>query len=826
MKPVAHQADKSPDVHPTDGRVRTRWRFSPRMHYLLFIGFTIVTAVPITVLAYWSNRTSFQIELESVRERHLLVAQNLTSTMSRYVRDLKAVFALSFDRGVLAAGIPGLPNLLSSLDVVHVCIVGPDGALEAVLRGLPGRTGPPLTPKLLGELAAVAAKGKSGEPVLSNLYQDSEGLPVLYAVVALPRNRLGIGIVRTNYLVALQKTVAFGQQGHAVITDAKGQVIAHPLSDWVAASRDISGVNVVAAMIRGESGVDQFYSPAFRATMIAGYAVVPESGWGVMVPQPIEELQRRAREVNRMAFIIAIGSFFAAALLSWLIALYLSRPVRQVAATARAVLDGNEEDSVPPFGAGVPSEIRQLGLAFNTMLDSLRRKAAETARALRQAEISNRAKTQFLANMSHEIRTPLNGVVGMTELLRLSDLSPAQQRYVEQATQASQTLLRLIDDILDLSKIEAGKLTLEKAPFYLPALLQDVCTLFAAQAASKGIALAMVLPEPLRMTVIGDQHRLLQILTNLVGNALKFTDRGHIEIRASLAEPAAGAADTAMMVRFEVADTGIGVPFDKQETIFDTFAQADSSMTRRHSGSGLGLSIARQLARMMGGDIGVSSIPGDGALFWFTVALERPPAAMAPAPNKLAAAPVELQPEPPAPATPAAATPATANEPGPRPRIVTSAAGRDFQARLREAGRTELKLLLVEDNTANLRVTQALLETLGCTVVAARNGVEAVAAYRAQPFDLVLMDCQMPEMDGYEATRTIRQIEAWGDKRTPIVALTAHAMEGSREASLESGMDDQLTKPLTLAALTAKLLEWLGTADPSRSRRVDAEANN
>ena len=248
-------------------------------------------------------------------------------------------------------------------------------------------------------------------------------------------------------------------------------------------------------------------------------------------------------------------------------------------------------------------------------------------------------------------------------------------------------------------------------------------------------------------------------------------------------------------LRFEVADTGIGIPAGKQETIFTAFDQADNSTTRRHGGIGLGLSIARNLVRMMGGEMGVDSVAGAGATVWFTVPLRR----QAGASIALPAAPAPAR----TPAEGAAGAPA-----------FSSPTGRAFQAALSDAGRSDVAILLVEDNAANMRVTRALLETLGCHVTPARNGLEAVALYRENRFDLVLMDCQMPEMDGYEATRAIRQIEGFQQRRTPIVALTAHAMEGSRETSLESGMDDQITKPLTMATLTGKLLEWLAAAEP------------
>ena len=571
--------------------------------------------------------------------------------------------------------------------------------------------------------------------------------------------------MRTRYLVSLQQAIAFGDHGHAVITDAKGQVIAHPLKDWVAASRDISGVNVVAAMIKGETGVDQFYSPAFKDDMIAGYAVVPETGWGVMVPQPISELRRRANTVNQMATIIAAVAFVSAALLSWLIALYLARPVREVATTAEAVLGGNDKVSVPEFRGAVPREIRRLGLAFNTMLDDLRRRAAETLQAPRQAEQSNAAKTQFLANMSHEIRTPLNGVVGMIELMNLTDLTPAQQGYAEQATQSSQALLRLIDDILDLSRIEAGRLALEEAPFHLPTLVQDLRVLFADQARAKGLTLNVSVPDDLNVVLIVDKHRLLQVLANLTGNALKFTQHGSIAITVADIVP----NGSGMRLRFEVADTGIGIPAEQHEAIFEAFSQADASMTRRYGGTGLGLSIARQLCHMMGGEIGVNSEVGQGSTFWFTVEMEvgqpiAPPVAR------------PVPPPPPSPAVrPAPASPGAA--PATAPGSAMSAVAVEFQAALKAAGRDRVHLLLVEDNAANMRVTRALLEILGCDVTPATNGMEAVEAYRNNAFDLVLMDCQMPEMDGYEATRTIRQLESVQGRSTPIVALTAKLTE-------------------------------------------------
>lgn len=803
MSAGASTASPTPQAQPNSEaapktRSKRRLGFSLRLHHLLFVAFTLIAGVPITVLALWESNTSFQNELDSVRERHLLVARNLTTTMSRYVRDVESVLELTFDNTFLTTPMPGLVHLLTSLNVVHVCIIGANGQVQAILPGLPTRDSGLSLPLLLNELRTLASNAH-GRIVFSRLYHDPSGAPVFYVVKSLSDGRLGVGVLSTAYLVTLQQAIAFGDRGHAVLVDSRGQVIAHPFKDWIAASKDISGVSVVAAMMRGETGVGQFYSPAFNGNMIAGYAVVPETGWGVMVPQPIAELKRRAEQVNEMAMVIAVVSFASAALLSWLLALYLARPVRSVASTAEEVLAGSDVAEAPEFRGLVPQEIRRLGAAFNTMLEGLRRRASETQVALRQAETSNAAKSQFLANMSHEIRTPLNGIVGMVELMQLTDMSPAQRRYVETASQSSQSLLRLIDDILDLSKIEVGRLELEYEPFHVPTLVHDARVLFADQARAKGLSLVTNVPDSANLMVVGDAHRLLQILTNLLSNAVKFTAEGGVTLMCSVDHDTASST----RLRFQVSDTGIGIPPGKQDSIFEAFTQGDNSMTRRYGGTGLGLSIARQLVHMMDGSIGVESTVNTGSSFWFTVTLKKSEV-VRPAP---VIQPVRPLPKPRNDAQPTFFSPAS----------------KDFQAALRKAGRKDVSILLVDDNPANMRVTQALLETLGCIVITARNGLEAVDAYREKEFDLVLMDCQMPEMDGYEATRAIRQIEGFQHRRTPIVALTAHAMEGSREASLSSGMDDQITKPLTMAMLVGKLLEWLVRAPAATEGVVSAD---
>jgi signal transduction histidine kinase/CheY-like chemotaxis protein len=774
------------------------------MRSLLFIAFFVVTALPLLTVALWDEHASLDNEIASVRERHLLVARNLTNAAARYATDLKAAFSVSFDGDMINAKVDGIEELLRSFGILNLFVLAQNGQILSSLPGLSDRR-PLMEPAQVASWWALAA-APGPQPKLTNLEHDAAGEPVFYMVKELPGQHLGVAMVSTDYLVSLQRQIAFGDRGHAVIIDAVGRVIAHPIRDWVIASKDISGVNAVQAMIRGETGVAQFFSPAFNADMIAGYTAVPNVGWGVMVVQPISELRRRAGQVSEIALIVAAVSFVISALLSWLLAGYLARPVRQVARTAEAVLAGNQEVSVPRFGRLVPLEIRRLGEAFNSMLADLRRENAETLAALGQAELSNAAKSQFLANMSHEIRTPLNAVIGTVEVLRMTQLNESQLEYLDLAMQSGQSLLHLVDDILDLSKIDAGKLDLERAPFHLPSLVQDVRTMFTDPARAKGLTLTATVPDQLNVMLVGDAHRLRQILSNLLSNAVKFTASGGISVAVACEEDMA----RSMRLRFEVTDTGIGMDEATQRVIFDAFTQADASTTRRYGGTGLGLSIARRLCLAMGGEISVQSRPGAGATFRFTVVMDKqvegqlPRASAAPGTGVVAAGGVASA------LTHAAEAPVW--QPAPAGAEFVSPDVAAFQEALRRAGRETVRVLLVDDNIPNLMVAQAILETLGCVVTKAKNGLEAVSAYRSGEFDLVLMDCHMPEMDGAEATKAIRQIESFQGRRTPIIALTADAMDDNRRRGVEAGMDDQVIKPLTVSVLTSRIRTWLSAA--------------
>jgi len=442
---------------------------------------------------------------------------------------------------------------------------------------------------------------------------------------------------------------------------------------------------------------------------------------------------------------------------------HMLNPLNALSRLMRRAEQGESGMRADPAG---PRDLIEMGQAFNQMMNVLEQREVELKESRDAAVNMAQMKAQFAATVSHEVRTPLNGVVGMLDMLKETRLTPRQQEFVDVAWNSSRTLIALINNILDFSKMEAGKLKLEETEFSLATLLAEVVELVGRSAQQKGVGVSWAVAPGVPDRILSDALRIRQILINLTGNAVKFTECGQVTINVTQS-----GADAAMLT-FEVRDSGIGMSADVQRQLFEAFVQPDPSTTRRFGGTGLGLAICKQLVELLGGQIGVQSVAGSGTTFTFAIPCQPAGAPLAPA----------------------------------LPATVLHAAPRTAPAR-------QFRVLVAEDNRTNQMVAAGMLAMNGCVCEFAADGVEAVRAAQRERFDLILMDCSMPEMDGYEATAHIRLAELALGRRTPLVAMTANTQIGDAEKCLAAGMDDYLAKPITLVELRHKLEKWLPQGD-------------
>ena len=493
-----------------------------------------------------------------------------------------------------------------------------------------------------------------------------------------------------------------------------------------------------------------------------------------------------SNDLIKDTLLIASLAILLAASLAYLLARRLGRrvlqPVRQL--STLMVDMTSREDYTGRFQSSDIQEINTLGESLNSMLLAIEDREHSLQQAIKALEVARDeaqrvadTKTSFLANMSHEIRTPMNGVVGMISLIKETELSKRQRVYFDTIEKSAAGLLVVIDDILDFTKLESGHLRIRKAPFSLSDLLATLNTIFEMQAANKGLKFQLVSADGLPDRVIGDPARLRQLLLNLIGNAVKFTDEGSVEL---LVTPIADSE--ASLIRFEVVDTGIGIPEEKQPGIFKEFYQVDITSTRAYGGTGLGLALCRELAQLMGGSVSFSSTEGEGSCFWLDVPLPgdllnpfaiRPAAELSIDSNPFKSA-------------------LLAEPTGTPPKLAVKVDPKTWSAL------TFLRVLVVDDSEVNRFILCELLGTLGIKATVACNGEEAVAAFKHSTLDVIFMDIQMPVMDGVAATAAIKTLQS-DQNFSPdcvIVGVSAHAMSGDREKYLALGMSDYLTKPI------------------------------
>jgi signal transduction histidine kinase/ActR/RegA family two-component response regulator len=538
------------------------------------------------------------------------------------------------------------------------------------------------------------------------------------------------------------------------------------------------------------------YTDSHGETMMLASASSAVAGWKVHVQQPGSLLLPRKEEHFLLTGLWALVAFIGCALMGQSIARRVSKPLSQLVATVRALDIGVKVKSVPaPYA---PVEVATLLTGFDRMTERLeesfrkhknalrekeqlnteladllatldekvKERTRELTEAQQRAEQASNAKSLFLANMSHEIRTPMTGVMGMLAMLSETELNPSQRESVEIAHRSAEAMLELMNAILDLSKIEAGKMRLEQVEFNLPHVVRGAVLPMARIAEDKGLSLDCCVAADADRWFIGDPSRLRQVILNLVANAIKFTRAGSITVSVSVQD-----TGTRHCALIRVSDTGIGIPSHLQKNIFDAFVQADSSTTRVYGGTGLGLAISKELVELMNGEIRLESAEGAGATFTVSIPLE------------IAATAAHLNREP-----------------------------DDENLHVVR----DCRILVAEDNVVNQRVVKHALEVLGCRVDIAANGLQAIDALRANPYDLVIMDLEMPVMDGYAATREIRRSDS-AIRDVPIVALTASVLSGEREQCFAAGMNEFLTKPIRPSDLRRKVTHILeATSDRVR----------
>ena len=574
-----------------------------KLRYILTVAFTIVAVVPLMFLGFWVERTALNKEIDAVREKHLLLADHTAALLERYAHDVENAFnyfvTLKDDAGAEEASI----LVAKHFGLNHFCII--DNEFH-VIRDIRDRSGaaPSFNRDIMTALMPLVYNRIAYSAVMPN----PSGEPTIYMIKRLDKNRIALAALNTDYLVHLQMSITFGLRGHAAIVDQKGNVIAHPNDAWRKSMKNIADVEPVRRMIGKERGVATFHSPAMNMEMISGYTTVAQTGWGVMVPQPLEELVAKADDVKRVALIIGAVGILVAAFVSWFFAKRLTLPLEAVQLTARRIAAGKLNSRVPPLPRMTSSDLSELAKDFNEMADRIQGDQKTLATALSRAQGADQAKTRFLANMSHELRTPLNAIIGFSETMENQIFGPiGNQRYIDYSAdirQSGEHLLSIINYILDLSKIEGGTVAVENDVVDIGALVRSVYTMLKSAADDGNVSLTIDVRNHLP-GVRGSEVKLRQVLINLVSNAVKYTPEDGSVVISAVQEHGGGIA-------ISVQDTGIGMSKADQTTALLPFGRVENEMSERVNGAGLGLPLAKRFTEIHGGQFEIDSARGSG----------------------------------------------------------------------------------------------------------------------------------------------------------------------------------------------------------------------
>ncbi|MEO0569621.1 MAG: ATP-binding protein [Pseudomonadota bacterium] len=592
----------------------TNWQKRPRLkigvHWIIFFSLLLASVPPLVGLYKWLEQSAIQKEIDYVEENHLIIARNLAASMERYANDVVSIFKLtSDDLQQTEDHVQHYP--LDDFDLRIVALLDPDNAIVRKTSGEKNTAAAVFLPEKLASLRALAATDPS-QTHFSGM-QTFNGTPHIFLVRALPEDMLAIAVLSPEYLIELQQSIQFGERGHSMMVDQNGIVIAHPNAEWQATSKNASKLSVVQQMMGRETGVATFYSPPMQADMISGFTFVERTGWGVMVPQPMSELIDRAKASEATAFYIVLVEIAIIIMLSWWLSNQIATPIKKVVTTAKAVSAGDLDSRVDlNDGTVAISEAQLLGASFNQVISDLQLDRSQLTDALEAAHEGERVKSRFLTMVSHEIRTPMHGLMGVLDLLEDGELESDQRQLLAIGKTAGKNLVDILDSVLSFVRLEADAERSQVSAFNPSDLAQGTVDLFQPLASQKGLSLTTSVPD---QTLRGDPQMINHVLLNLVGNAVKFTENGQIHISSELRET--GTKEARFV--FSVSDTGIGIPKELQGKIFGEFTQVDSELARNYEGTGLGLAISARLAKLMKGEITLTSEPGKGSCFQLTV---------------------------------------------------------------------------------------------------------------------------------------------------------------------------------------------------------------